>query len=259
MLKAISAHGTQKSKFRAVGCLYRRRRSFYVANSLQFRYLSSKGDIMAKVTGFFTGVRGKVGTTIFQVIKGVQVMKTFAIPENPGSSGQVAQRGVFSDIVSCFKTIAKNVIALLWESTTSGNQTSWGNFISKNLISMGKVAFDLTDAILSYGTLDQVSDLEATYDTATGAVVAAWAELAYVNGAAEDTSHIIIIDSDSKQIIGKFMDSATREDEADSVTASTGFTATNLEVFVFFTQNTFASGDPGLVSTSVNCTCTASV
>jgi len=42
MLKSVSAHGTQKSKFRAVGCLYRHRRSFFVAIPLQFYYFSKK-------------------------------------------------------------------------------------------------------------------------------------------------------------------------------------------------------------------------
>jgi len=214
---------------------------------------------MAKVTGFFTGVRGKVGTTIFQVIKGVQVMKTFAIPENPGSSGQVAQRGVFSDIIATFKTIAKNVIAIFWESTTSGNQTPWGNFISKNLISMGKVAFDITDAILAFGTLEPVSGVAGEYDTADGSLEVTWVADKFVNGADTDQVHFVVYDSDSGTIVSKDLDGIQRSEEEQSLQLTPGLTATDLELFVWLSQDLSTAEDIGLVSNSVNATCTAPV
>jgi len=212
---------------------------------------------MAKVTGFFTGIRGKVGTTIFQVIKGVQVMKTFAIPENPGSSGQVAQRGVFSDIISTFKSVAKNVISVFWEPTTSGNQTPWGNFISKNLISMGKVAFDIEDAILCYGTLEPIKTVSATYDTSNGEIEATISNDVLVNGATDDDVSVLAVDSVSGDIIGKANFEDTRNVGSITITGQSGFTATDVECFVWCSQSGFDTTGVGLVSNSSNCTCTA--
>jgi len=214
---------------------------------------------MAKVTGFFTGVRGKVGTTIFQVIKGVQIMKTFAIPENPGSSGQVAQRGVFSDIVSTFKLIAKNVISIFWAPTTSGNQTAWGNFISKNLISMGKVAFDLTDGILCFGSLESISTLSATYDTVTGAFAITFSDDEEVNGSADDDVSFIVVDSSDNLVVGKLLQEETRDSGTATPSISVGLTATDLELFAFCSQTGFVATGAGLVSNSTHCTCTAPV
>ena len=212
---------------------------------------------MAKVVGVDTQIRGKLGARIYQVLNGEQIVKTFAIPSNPDTAGQQAQRGVFADIIATFKAIAANVIAVFWDPFTVSNKTGWGNFISKNLLSMGKVAFDITDAVISYGSLEQLGTVSATYDTSTGSAVLTGEKPVLINGALADPVHAIAVDTPTGVIIGKSLDLATREDEGETLPCSAGYTATDVEFFVWASQYETTTEDIGLVSTSQNDTCTA--
>jgi len=212
---------------------------------------------MAKIVGVFTGITGKVGNTIFQMMNGVQIMKTFVIPANPQSSGQTAQRGVFSAIIAGFKGIASGVIDLFWNPFTTGNKTGWGNFISRNLISMGKVAFDITDAVLTHGSLEDLGTIAGEYDTATGECDVEWEDLEYVNGNSADEVNGVVFDTDSGLIVGKLLDIAARDSEAGTIECLPGLTATSLEVFLWANDGEIASGTMTMVSTSNNATCTA--
>lgn len=212
---------------------------------------------MGKMTGVFTQIRGKVGNTIFQVLNGEQIVKTFAIPSNPESSGQTAQRGVFADIIAGFKTIANSVIGVFWNPFVTSNKTGWGNFISKNLLSMGKVAFDITKAILSYGSLERISTLSATYASLDGEVIVTLSDDDYTNGATDDEVSIVAFDNSSGIVVGKFLAEDTRGAGSITVNCPAGLTATDIEIFAICSQDGFIATGVGLVSTSDNCTCTA--
>jgi len=212
---------------------------------------------MAKVVGVDTQIRGKLGARIYQVLNGEQIVKTFAIPSNPESSGQTAQRGVFRDIIACFKVIADGFINLLWNPFTSGNKTGWGNFISANLLSMGKVAFDATDAVLSEGSLEPIYDLAATYDTATGAIEVTFDDAITNNGHADDWISFVAVDATLKAIISKTLDAEQRNAESASLVGNLGSTATDVELFAVVHQQESSVSPIGLVSNSVHVTCTA--
>jgi len=214
---------------------------------------------MAIVSGFFTNIKGKVGNTIFQVIKGVQVMKTRVIPDNPNSPGQVAARGVFGDIVTGFKRLAETWIRYFWDPSTTTNKTGWGNFIGANLTSMGKLAFDITKAIGSIGTLEGVEDLAAEYDTATGDIAIDWKGDFFSNGSAEDYVSFFAYDKESNSVEGFLYSNSQRTDEGDTLTISKGLTATDIEVFLVVSQNEPVEQLEGLISDCQHCTCTAPV
>jgi len=214
---------------------------------------------MAKVVGVDTQIRGKLGARIYQVLNGEQIVKTFAIPSNPESSGQVAQRGVFRDIIACFKSIASEVIAYFWDPFTTTNKTGWGNFISANLLSMGKVAFDITDGVLSQGSLEPVQTLSAEYTTATGVCAVTFSEDKTINGSADDEMSFVVVDADSGLVVGKVLNEDTRADSPLDVACVKDLTATNLEVFAICSQAGFVATGEGLVSNSANCTATAPV
>ena len=214
---------------------------------------------MAKMSGVFTQMRGKVGNTIMQVLNGEQIVKTFAIPSNPESAGQTAQRGVFADIISGFKSIASAVIGVFWNPFTTSNKTGWGNFISKNLLSMGKVAFDITDAVLTFGSLEGLGDITGEYDTADGALDVTWDDNEFVNGASGDQVNGIAFDSASGKVIGKGLNIDTRDSESGTIDCEPGYTATDVEVFLWANDGLLTSGTMTMVSNSQNVTCTAPV
>lgn len=190
---------------------------------------------MGKITGVGTGWKGKVGNYVFQMWKGVQVVKTRVIPSNPNSSGQQASRGLLGDIVGIFKSIAVTWIRYFWNPFTEGRQSGWGNFIGVNLLSMAS-GFDIEDVVGSIGTLDGVANLEGTYDTATGETILTWDEGSPVSGSLTDLCNVFIFDSDSREIISSAFGSDTRDDEGTDLPSPTGYTATNLYAVVTFSD-----------------------
>jgi len=212
-----------------------------------------------KQSGVFTQMRGKLGGMIYQVLKGEQIGKTFAIPTNPQTSTQQANRGVFGQIIDSFKSIAIKVASLFWEPFAVGNKTGWGNFIGANLIAMGSTAFDMTKAIMSKGSLEGIATLAAVYDTADGSIDIDWVGTTYNNGDIADHTQIVVAESNDNTILGVFANEDTRGDELAQVSVVAGLTATDIEVFVWFSQEEADDAGDGLISNSQHCTCTAPV
>lgn len=211
---------------------------------------------MAIVQGVFAGIRGKVGNVIYQVNKGVQVLKQMAYPENPQSTSQTTFRTCFASVVSAFKSLAQNWINIFWGPFLSGNEQAWGKFIGTNLDHMAG-SFDGADAILSEGSLENVTDLAATYDTATGTVVVTWDGTVFVNGSASDIANCAVYDSDTKQIVGYSFSSDIRDDEETTFNIAPGYTATNLTLYLTLSDVDVNSSDPTIISDSQKVTCSA--
>lgn len=214
---------------------------------------------MAKMLGVFTNIRGKVGNTVFQVIKGVQIMKTLSTPANPQSSRQTAVRSVFNDLVQLFKTIAVSMIRPFWNPYTTDNKTGWGNLLSVNQSAMQSAGFDITKLVTSLGTLEGVGDLAGTYNTATGAIVVTWGGTVFTNGDIADSISFIAIHEPTKAVIGKAVASDARGDETATFNVPDGLTATDVCVFVTMSSKIIPTVDPYTVSDSQSCECIAPV
>jgi len=211
---------------------------------------------MAKIVGALTGITGKCGAFIFQMNKGVQIMKTFAVPSNPNTSEQQTVRTVFRTLVACFKPLATTWIRYFWNPFTVSNGQGWGNFIGFNVDAMGST-FALPQASLSRGSLEGVYELAATYDTATGIVAGTFYGTIITNGADADKASIAVFDADSGELLGFDFATAERSDEEINITVGKGFTATDINIFV--SLSSLAPGVGTLVdcSNSNQATCTA--
>lgn len=210
-----------------------------------------------KMVGVWTGVTGKVGAQIFQMVNGIQIVKTFAIPTNPKTEDQQANRSVFSDIVERFKVLAVGFVSPFWTPFAAVGKRGWGNFIGANKLAMGKVEFKIADAVMSRGTLEGITDLEATYDTGTGEMIIAWDGSVVTNGKATDPMHFVVYDDENDQIALYALNEDTREDESATVTLHEGLTAAELHVFASLSSIALPSDGAYLVSTSVRAEATA--
>jgi len=108
---------------------------------------------MAKMNGVYTSMKGKLGGGVLQTWKGLQVLRTNAIPANPKSVGQLQQRSNFSQIVECIRPIWETSLKKYWEPFTKNHDSAWNNMMSANLESMKGAAFDPLKLILAKGTL----------------------------------------------------------------------------------------------------------
>jgi len=112
---------------------------------------------MAKMNGVYTSMKGKLGGGVLQTWKGLQVLRTNAIPANPKSVGQLQQRSNFSQIVECIRPIWETSLKKYWEPFTKNHDSAWNNMMSANLESMKGAAFDPLKLILTKGTLQSAA------------------------------------------------------------------------------------------------------
>lgn len=204
---------------------------------------------MAKVTGVFTGMKGKVGNAVYAMWKGVQVLKTRVIPENPQSPDQTTNRDLFTILILMFKGIVTGLVAKFWDPFISQHQTGWANLIGVNQKLQAGTAIDYELVIVTKGSLPGEAILTATYDDATGAVVCTWADSGVEGSLPGDFAMVIAYDKVGNK--WKFTDGTdTRGDATATCTLEAGLTITNVFIYLFFFLGDFSGPDITSVSNS---------
>ena len=88
---------------------------------------------MSKGSSYWGTATGKIGNTVVRVRKGVRVESAYQ-PNvtNPRSSGQVVQRGKFSDAVGFYKRAMANFFKMAFEDKKT-NETDFNAFMRHNV------------------------------------------------------------------------------------------------------------------------------
>lgn len=154
---------------------------------------------MSKGSSYWGTATGKIGNTVVRVRKGVRVEAAYQPNvSNPRSSGQVVQRGKFSDAVGFYKRAMTNFFKMAFEDKKT-NETDFNAFMrhnvsrayvySRQMVTGGQGALPYIGKwLLSYGSLYNLpivsgaSGLDVTHwlpeqdrDTATmGNMFAGW-------------------------------------------------------------------------------------
>jgi len=196
---------------------------------------------MAKITGVFTGMKGKLGNTVLQMWKGIQVIRTHVIPANPQSAGQTTNRTLLTELVNMFKSIVIPFVHVYWNPFTTSKQTGWGNLIGLNQgLQQGSV-IDFELVRISHGSLPKEDILTCTYTTATGVVDITWVDSGAEGSAGTDKAMLGVYNKDDDRWF--FSDTeATRAEAADDVTLASGLTLTDLTAYLFFFTEHAVSG-----------------
>ena len=88
---------------------------------------------MSKGSSYWGTATGKIGNTVVRVRKGVRVESAYQPNvSNPRSSGQVVQRGKFSDAVGFYKRAMANFFKMAFEDKKS-NETDFNAFMRHNV------------------------------------------------------------------------------------------------------------------------------
>lgn len=188
---------------------------------------------MAKITGALTGWKGKVGNIVFQMWKGVQVVKTRVIPENPQSPGQQTNRTLWQQFVAMFKIILVPLVHKFWNPFEGSKNSGWAKLIGANMLEQAGTEIDYEKVIISQGALPDEAIIDATYDDATGIVVCTWESLCGAGGSAEDFAQLCVYNKDLNRWCFDELE-VTRADETATVTMSDGYVVSNLFIFLFF-------------------------
>lgn len=188
---------------------------------------------MAKITGALTGWKGKVGNLVFQMWKGVQVVKTRTIPENPQTPGQVTNRTLWQQFVAMFRSLIVILVHKFWNPFEGTKNSGWAKLIGANMLEQAGEVIDYEKVIISKGALPNELIVTATYDDATGIVVCTWSAVCGGGGSCEDFAQLAVYNKDLNRWCFDELE-VTRADETATVTMSDGYVVSNLIVFLFF-------------------------
>jgi len=205
---------------------------------------------MARVTGVFTGWKGKVGNVVFQMWKGVQVAKTKVTPENPQSTGQTTNRTLWSTLVAMFKPILKTFVWIYWNPFEGDRNSGWAKLIGVNQKLQAGLTIDYEDVLVSQGALPGEEIVTLTYNTADGATSCTWAETCGSGGAGTDFACLCIYNKDN----GKWCisdGSEERGDELIELTLPAGYDITDCYGYLFFFTTDPVSSIVDAISDSV--------
>lgn len=203
----------------------------------------------AKVTGCMTGWKGKVGNIVFSMWKGIQVAKTRTIPTNPQSEKQTENRHLIRDIVEVLRPVSHSVIYPFWNPFVRPGGSCWANSIKENM-NLQTYPFDLSKIIYSKGLLEKLQNLEATYDSATGNVIANFDDVCYSNGNPNDVVGCVVVDGSTKEVIFCANNLNMRSDNGFAFTLPPGLTIGDINIFVQTSDLVPEADDLLLVSTS---------
>lgn len=153
---------------------------------------------MAKMNGVYTSMKGKLGGGVLQTWKGLQVLRTNAIPANPKSVGQLQQRSNFSQIVECIRPIWETSLKKYWEPFTKNHDSAWNNMMSANLEAMKGAAFDPLKLILTKGTLQSNAITFCALYEESNLIYIIYDSIILINGNPTDNAQAFMYDKKTK-------------------------------------------------------------
>lgn len=188
---------------------------------------------MAKITGVFTGMKGKFGNSVLQTWKGIQVIRTHVIPANPQSSAQTVNRTLLTGLVAMFKGVVADFVQVYWNPFVTSHQTGWGNLIGWNQGLQAGSAIDYEKVEITHGSLPPEDIIAPEYATATGIVLVTWLDSGAVGSASTDLAMLCVYDKNKARWFFS-VTASSRDDETDQVTIPTGLAITDLTAYIFF-------------------------
>jgi len=192
---------------------------------------------MARIlNGILGGLSGKVAGVVGGAWKGINYVRGYAIPANPQSAGQVAQRGKFSFSVTFAQSILSSVINKFWEKMNAG-MSGFNSFQKVNISQCDAVTGLTVNNKTMQGSLESTTFLTAEYDTVTGNINLTTSASVLGNGLATDKMLIVVFDKTNN--IAFVSDAINLRSETGATMAiGEGRTATDLIVFVSYYRGT---------------------
>jgi hypothetical protein len=206
---------------------------------------------MKMLNGILGGGSGKIGGAVAFSWKGIPVLRSYAIPSNPQTAAQTAQRDRMSACVIKAKSLLSTVITNYWNSFAV-KMSGYNSWVKQNIMNLAATTFYYTtDNVMSQGSLEGTA--------ITGAVLAAnevtftWDETIYGNGALTDTADLIVVNKETNAVYMN-TDTLTRDDETGVVDCGAEADESKLIAFLIFKRGT---GSTYMVCDSTSLQCTA--
>lgn len=182
------------------------------------------------LNGILGGVSGKVAGVVGANWKGIDYLRSYAIPANPNTPAQQTQRGKLSWTVSLARLVLDSIINTYW-SPFATKMSGYNLFCRANLNSL-QATPDYPDAVMAQGNLEPVALTQVDYDPATGNCNATYDTSISGNGLATDNMVLVIVDSANNVA---FVDDGnyTRGDGSIAHNIGAGRTEAALKAYLF--------------------------
>lgn len=201
---------------------------------------------MAKITkGILGGVAGKVGNVVGGRWKTTDYIRSYVIPANPRTAGQISQRAKMTNIVAFAKLILGSIINAYWDPFLKA-VSGYNQFIKKNIDSAA-APITYSGMKMSEGKLLATAIATATYNTGTGEYILTWDSSAISNQKSTDPL-VVLIYSEEVASFFQSIEVLTRTDATIADTITTGLDPAKLHAYMFFSQ--YDGSELKLVSTS---------
>lgn len=187
-----------------------------------------QNGILGKMTGKVAGVVGSSW-------KGRNTVRAYAIPSNPNSVAQQAQRSLVTMVGTFGKLILASIIQPYWDPF-SGNLSGWNKFTKTNL-DLISLDTEFDKLVTSLGSLEAALIATAVYNSGTGDIVITWSGSHLGNGLDTDDATIVVYDVVNKVAFVSDAN-ATRVDATDTLAIGSGRTVANLKAYLFFHRGT---------------------
>ena len=198
------------------------------------------------IAGYLGAMYNKLGNAVGSNWKGINTVRTYAIPANPNTVAQQAQRTKFKAVSLFAKSLISTLVTTFWNPFAV--KMSGYNALLKSVFPDASSTGLLTVACkIAKGSLETISGLIAEYSA--GTVGLTWSGSITGNGLITDSLNVLIVDKTNNSIVHYEAGFSTRGDESQNLNIATGLTATNLLVFVFASRGT---GSDFIVSNSVS-------
>jgi len=197
---------------------------------------------------------GKIGGAIMSKWKAINYIRGYAIPSNPNSDLQAAQRAHFKSIVQFAQKLMVALIPQAWDPFYD-KMSGFNAIVKDNFDDYILTDHPTINTIFSKGTLEPISSLVGVYTTATGFATITWDGTIFGNGLDTDYVFIVVLDKSTNLVYFQGLSGGvTRVTETADIQIPTGLTATNILVSAFPYRGT---GVDYLQANSVNDICAA--
>ena len=204
---------------------------------------------VAKMNGVFTGISGKVGNTVFCHNNGKQIIKTGYGPSGLPSSGQTADRSIFSQVIDNFKILSTSFLPRFFTRSTRAGLSDWQRLVSFVKSSMGS-SYSLLDTTIIDGRLENLGFVRAGFSTADDEIEISWSAYPISNGWSDDSVNCIIFDSNTGKFVQEYYDVADRDDGHVRLSYLQSFPYTDLVCMVWASR--YNSAGTKVLSNSIN-------
>lgn len=181
---------------------------------------------------------GKVGGVIMSNWKAINYIRGYAVPSNPRTLDQVAQRTKFKTIIQFAQKLMTSVIPQAWDPFYD-RMSGFNAFVKQNWDDFKLTSQPTTNTIMAKGTLEGIIISSAAYNSSTGLIGVIWNPDIFGNGLSTDLMFFVIADKSSNNIFFQGSSDAKREDGMKiDITIPSDLTATDLIIYIFTFRGT---------------------